>query len=111
MNHGDSSGAPIRRRPRRKLALASALVAAGIVVAGPGLPANALEGDPATGTTYDFVAKIAIGTGESARGCTGALVAPQWVVTARDCFGSTPVALGAPPVSTSVTVGRADVTA
>jgi hypothetical protein len=110
MSHGDIAAEPGRHRPRKKLVFAAAAVAAGLVVVGPGLPANALEGDPATGTTYDFVAKVTIGAGDNARGCTGALVAPQWIITALDCFGSGPVALGAPPASTIVTVGRADLT-
>lgn len=110
MNHGGRPGARVSRHPRKRLVLGAAVAAAGLIIAGPGLPANALEGDPVTGTAYDFVAKVAIGAGANAHSCTGALVAPQWIVTAQECFGAAPVALGAPPVSTIVTVGRADLT-
>ncbi|BCY13429.1 tachylectin-related carbohydrate-binding protein [Actinoplanes sp. L3-i22] len=75
------------------------------------MPAFAVGGAEATGTTYDFVAKVSVGSGAGARGCSGALVAPQWIVTAADCFASDgKVAAGVPAVATTATVGRADLT-
>ena len=50
--------------------------------------ASAVVGGAVTGR--DFVARIdiAAGTGQH-RACTGALVAPQWIVTARACAPGT----------------------
>ncbi len=58
--------------------------------------------------THPFVAKITFG---DLRSCTGALVAPRWVVTAKECFtdGATPVTDGAPLRPTDVSIGRTDV--
>jgi hypothetical protein len=54
-----------------------------------------------------FVAKVDIGGLSS---CTGALVAPRWIVTAKACFadGSAPVAAGPPSRPTTVMLGRSD---
>jgi hypothetical protein len=58
---------------------------------------------------FPFVAKVSFGDD---RTCSGALVAKQWIVTAKDCFanGTTPVAAGVPARPTTVVVGRTDVT-
>jgi Trypsin/FG-GAP-like repeat len=53
-----------------------------------------------------FAAQVQVG-GELGSGCTGALVAPQWVITAKSCFGAE-VPAGAPQQATTVTVGRPD---
>ncbi|WP_430788535.1 FG-GAP-like repeat-containing protein [Actinoplanes sp. G11-F43] len=57
--------------------------------------------------TYSFVAHVAVGERGVGQACTGALVDPQWVVTAKACFGEAPAA-GKPAVPTTVTIGRAD---
>lgn len=83
--------------------LAGALVG-GVMVGGP---AGAVVGSAAAEGSYRFVAKLQIGdplqTGSHA--CSGALVAPRWVITSKACFG-TNVQTGAPPAPTTVIVGR-----
>ncbi|WP_282203146.1 trypsin-like serine protease [Kitasatospora fiedleri] len=69
---------------------------------------------PPTGQTADpataFTTHLAIGDNRS---CTGALIAPQWVMTAKSCFADDPanpgtVTAGAPKNATTATLGRAD---
>ncbi|MFI1952911.1 S1 family peptidase [Streptomyces xinghaiensis] len=60
---------------------------------------------------HPFMAKIDIGGGE--RGCSGALVAPQWIATAAACFAEdlqqgAPPPAGKPSLDTVATVGRTD---
>src|SRR3954451_11488798 len=84
---------------------AALLAAAAILVTAA--PAQAITGGgPAADGAYRFVAKISVG---SLRSCTGALVDPQWVITATSCFSDHggPVAAGAPAQPATVTVGRA----
>ncbi|WP_344077875.1 FG-GAP-like repeat-containing protein [Streptomyces crystallinus] len=81
-------------------------VGAGLLTAAP---ATALAGDNAKGSDYAYTAKLNI---SDRAACTGALVDPQWVITAASCFsdGGKPVLAGRPAVKTTVTVGRADLT-
>ncbi|MEU9298060.1 FG-GAP-like repeat-containing protein [Streptomyces sp. NPDC048266] len=68
-------------------------------------PANALSGADAP-ASLSFVAKINIGEKTA---CTGALVDPQWVLTAASCFTAAGIpSSGKPTVATTVTVGRTD---
>jgi hypothetical protein len=55
---------------------------------------------------HPFVARILAGE----RGCSGVLVAPQWLATAKSCFGDD-VRPGTPPEPATATVGRSDLTA
>ncbi|MEU7785879.1 ricin-type beta-trefoil lectin domain protein [Amycolatopsis sp. NPDC049159] len=75
------------------------VTAAGFVAAGP---AGAIAGgSQAAEGTYSYVAKV----NTAGRGCTGALVAPQWVLTATTCFGDAATPAGPPPAAATVTVG------
>ncbi|WP_281943902.1 S1 family peptidase [Micromonospora sp. AKA38] len=72
--------------------------------------ASAVSGaTPVPDGTYAFTAKITFG---DLRACTGALVDPNFVVTAKTCLtdGTGPVAAGAPARPTTVVVGRTDLT-
>ena len=86
-------------------ALAVLLLAAGSATAGP---AFGVAGGTPAGDGYGFVAHIEVG--DNVRGCSGALIDPEWVVTATSCFaeGGQPVQPGPPAQPTTVTVGRAD---
>ncbi|MFE2560345.1 trypsin-like serine protease [Streptomyces sp. NPDC059352] len=93
----------IRRSRLAWAAGAAALLVGSSITA----PASALNGADA-GAQLNFVAKINVGQ-ETA--CTGALVAPQWVMTAATCFAPDGrPAPGKPAVATTVTVGRTDLT-
>ncbi|MFG1954167.1 FG-GAP-like repeat-containing protein [Micromonospora sp. NPDC048830] len=95
----------MRRRRTAVAVAAAAMVAAGAV---GGVPARAVSGgSPVTDSAYAFAAKVVFG---EVRACSGALVAPQWVLTARSCLsdGGLPVVAGPPTVPTTVTVGRVD---
>jgi hypothetical protein len=69
-------------------------------------------GAPVGDAPDPFTAKIRVGDVATGRGCSGALVAAQWVLTAKSCFaqGGQAVTYGPPPVATSVIVGRPDLT-
>ncbi|WP_405687072.1 FG-GAP-like repeat-containing protein [Streptomyces sp. NBC_00057] len=76
--------------------------------------AHAVAGTPVASGGYSFTAHLDIGDGQ--RACTGALVAPQWVVTAASCFAADPqagseVPVGKPSLKTVATIGRTDLTA
>ncbi len=92
---------------RPRTAVSAALLAAATIVSAL-IPAHAVSGDPAPAGSYAFAANLAIGSDETARACTGSLVAPQWILTAASCFASDPetatVAAGAPALKTTATV-------
>jgi ricin-type beta-trefoil lectin protein/trypsin len=92
----------------RSLTIKSVISAAAVVAASVGAltvgPASAADALAAT-DAYKFVTKIQVGTPESGgTACTGALVAPRWVVTAKACFGPT-VTDGAPTKPTTALIG------
>lgn len=92
------------RRPRKALA-ASGAAALALLLDGP--PAGALTGGtPVMQGEYPFVARVMV---EDTAGCSGALLAPQWVVTAKACLTPAEVSSsGSLARSTTVTIGRAD---
>lgn len=83
------------------------LLALSVVVAGlAAVPSAAVSGGtPVPDGTYPFLAKIDVG---GVRGCTGALVAPQWLVSAASCFAESgqPLSAGPPPRPSTAIVGR-----
>jgi hypothetical protein len=99
------------RLKRRKLFVRSMValvtVAAGLIGGTPA--ALAVIGDTAIDPRWDFIAKVQFGEVGS---CTGSLIDPWWVLTAKACFadGGTPATAGAPRQPTTVTVGRFDLT-
>ncbi|MEU8463958.1 trypsin-like serine protease [Streptomyces sp. NPDC029003] len=69
-----------------------------------------MAGQPLNDSELKFNAKLEIGDGK--RSCSGALVDPYWVLTAKSCFADDPaqdntVAAGAPKNKTKVSVGKA----
>ncbi|TCB99543.1 trypsin-like serine protease [Micromonospora zingiberis] len=87
--------------------LLGAVLAAGLLGGGE---ARAVAGaEPVPDGTHAFTAKVEFG---DLRACTGALIAPDWVVTAKNCLsdGTTPSAAGAPGQPTRVLVGRTELT-
>ncbi|MFE7135072.1 FG-GAP-like repeat-containing protein [Streptomyces sp. NPDC057638] len=87
-------------RRARRLPLLAAVAATGALALPT--PAQAAVGTPVADGTYGFTAKVTVGQDA---GCTGALVDPQWVLTAASCFGAQPVTAGAPAKATTAVVG------
>lgn len=90
------------------------VLAAAVVVGVPLLAAPAYGvagGTPAPADGFGFVADVKVG--DAVRGCSGALVDPEWIVTATSCFaeGAAPVPVGPPVYPTTVTVGRENLAA
>jgi hypothetical protein len=70
--------------------------------------AAALSGGSAADADLGYVVKLR----NSASSCTGILISPSWVLTAGGCFGSATLPKnGAPPLATTVVVGRNDLSA
>jgi hypothetical protein len=86
----------------RRVSVIAAVAAVGMTAT---TAASAVVGG--TPAARDFVTRIEIGAGASQRACTGVLVAPQWVATARACFATADrlPALGTPTEVAKVTVG------
>lgn len=104
---------------RSILGLAAASVVAAAVVAGPALHADAIaNGEQVAIGKYAFSVKLTmtgIPTADGGRrnsACSGALVAPRWIVTAGHCFRDfTGVRVDHPVADlTTATIGRTDLT-
>ncbi len=101
-------------RPKRLSALTAAMLAIPIALGAAPTPAFAVTGGtPSTDTTYAYTAQITIGDHD--RGCSGVLVARQWLLTAASCFVADPAAsisvpAGKPALTTTATIGRSDLT-
>ncbi|NEA65570.1 trypsin-like serine protease [Streptomyces sp. SID12488] len=99
-------------RPKRLSAFTAALLA--IPVALGATPASAVTGGtPAPSANATYAAQIVIGDHD--RGCSGVLVARQWLLTAASCFAADPatsisVPAGKPALTTTATIGRSDLT-
>jgi hypothetical protein len=65
--------------------------------------------DEGANSAYRFAAHVHVGE-LPGRACSGALVAAQWVLTAKACVGATTPA-GAPAEPVTVTIGRTDLRA
>ncbi|KPI00436.1 peptidase S1 and S6 chymotrypsin/Hap [Actinobacteria bacterium OK074] len=100
-------------RPVRLAALAATLAFGSAVLTAA--PATAVTGPAvsAADTTYAYTAQITLGDHD--RGCSGVLVAADWLLTAASCFADDPatslsVPAGKPATKTTAVVGRSDLT-
>src|SRR4051812_10936627 len=92
------------QRARRSVAGAvlAITVMAALVAAAPVAYAVA-GGAPVADGSFGFAAKIEVG---EVRSCSGALVAPRWVITAASCFPQPLAGTPAPPAT--AIIGRTD---
>ncbi|MEU2655992.1 trypsin-like serine protease [Streptomyces sp. NPDC007325] len=87
------------RSPRIAAGL-TAVVATGLLSSGSALAAI---GTPDTGT-HAYTARITVGDEATARGCSATLIAGDWLLSAKSCFGAD-VAAGAPKLPVKAIVG------
>ncbi|MEU5262181.1 RICIN domain-containing protein [Amycolatopsis sp. NPDC021455] len=95
--------APRRTRPGTKVAVAVAAFSAAAFLAPAS--ANAISGgQPVADGADSFAAKITM----DGAACSGALIAPQWVITAASCFPGSSGQAAPPAKPATVQVGQAD---
>jgi hypothetical protein len=101
----------IPRVQRRIAVIGAALLGMGLVQIAGGSAASAVGGPAAVDPALGFNVKVQVG--ETVRACSGVLLNNWWVATATSCFADgsgTAITAGAPPVATTVTIGRLDLT-
>ncbi|MDH6465650.1 secreted trypsin-like serine protease [Micromonospora sp. A200] len=108
------------QRPRtRRKGLALAALGLSAMVAVPGVANAIANGTPVADGQYQFSTKLTMTNIPRADGsvydsaCSGALIAPQWIITAGHCFHDTAgrKVSGPVPYATTATVGRTDMAA
>ena len=97
------------RARNRAAMIGAALLSATSVYAVSGSAAYAVNGPVVTDPALAFTVQLAVG--DTVKSCSGVLVNRWWVASATSCFG-TPgsVTAGAPPLATTATIGRLDLT-
>lgn len=107
--HSDQTGDSLSIHHARRWGAALLGVVTVATLLGGGTASAVAGATPVPDGTYAFTAKIIFG---DLRACTGALVDPNFVVTAKSCLadGAASVVAGAPARPTTAVVGRTDLT-
>ncbi|MEU2185213.1 trypsin-like serine protease, partial [Streptomyces thermolilacinus] len=97
----------LRARPRSAWMTVglAAVIGAGLL---PAHSAAAAIGTPDTSGAHAHTAQITVGDHANARGCSGTLIAAQWLLTSQSCFTTTPgtgLTPGEPREPVKVTLG------